>query len=371
MSSEEKLYSLALRHCPLIGDIIFRKLVAEVGSAKEVWELSKSGLNNIVGIGKKISKEIGNPEHLKFAEKELNFCEKNHIKINIRHLGDLPKLLHECDDAPAILYQKGDFKTELNAVSIVGTRNSSSYGKHFIHDFLEAVQQEKIQTVSGLALGVDTEVHEKSLHFKIPTVAILAHGFHTLYPQKNRKLSEKILAEGGVLFTEFNSTQKPDRENFIQRNRIIAGLSRATIVVETAFGGGSISTATFAVNYNRDVFALPGKITDKYSQGCNQLIFQNKAAAISTIASLVEQIGFKKKQAKTGELFPSTEIKIKLPDHQQTILNSLNTENPLSLDELAEKLEIPTYKILPDLLQLELLGLVKALSGRQYLSLLS
>ncbi|WP_234109395.1 DNA-processing protein DprA [Chryseobacterium sp. R2A-55] len=369
MFSEETFYSLALRHCPLIGDIIFRKLVGEVGSAKNVWEFSKSGLNNIYGIGRKISHEIGNPEHLKFAEKELKFCEKHQIKINIRHLGELPKFLQECDDAPAILYQKGDFNPELHSVSIVGTRNISSYGKHFIHDFLEAVKHEKLQTISGLALGVDTEVHEMSVQFNIPTVAILAHGFHTLYPQKNKKLSEKILAEGGALFTEFNSTQKPDRENFIQRNRVIAGLSPSTIVVETAFGGGSISTATFANNYNRDVFALPGKITDKYSQGCNQLIFQNKATAISTITSLVEQIGFIKNHARTGELFPSSEIKIQLPEHQQTILNCLHREKPLSLDELAENLEIPTFKILPDLLQLELLGLVKALSGRQYLAM--
>ena len=368
MFPEETLYSVALRHCPLIGDIIFRKLVGEVGSAKEVWELSKSGLKNIYGIGKKISLEIGNPEHLKFAEKELKFCEKHHIKINLRHLGDLPKLLNECDDAPAILYQKGTLDTTLKPISIVGTRNITSYGKHFIQDFLDEFKTKNLLTISGLALGADTEVHEESIKNKIPTVAVLAHGFHTLYPSKNRKLSEKILEEGGVLFTEFNTTQKPDRENFIQRNRVIAGLSPATIVVETAFGGGSVSTATFASNYNREVFALPGKITDKYSQGCNQLIFQNKAAAISTISSLTEQLGFQKDHSKIGELFPTSEIKIQLPENQQIIFNALDKNQPTSLDEIAEKLEIPTYKILPDLLQLEISGYIKALSGRQYLA---
>ena len=369
MRSEENLYAIALRHCPLIGDLVFRKLVAEVGSPKEVWELSKSGLQNIFGIGRKIAVEIGNPEHLKFAEKEIAFCEKNNIKINLRHLGDLPTLLNECEDAPAILYQKGAFNASKKAVSIVGTRNISAYGKHFIQDFLNAVKSERIVTISGLALGADAEVHEVSIKNNITTVAVLAHGFHTLYPSKNRKLSNKILEENGVLFTEFNSSQKPDRENFIQRNRIIAGLTPTTIVVETAFGGGSISTATFANNYNREVYALPGRIDEKYSQGCNQLIYQNKAAIISTIPSLIDQLGFMNELEKTGELFPSSEIKILLPELQQSILNTLDKKIPFSLDEIAQKLEIPTFKILPDLLQLEILGYIKALSGRQYLAI--
>ena len=369
MFSEETLYAIALRHCPLIGDLIFRKLVNEAGSAKEVWELTKTGLENIYGIGRKISQEIGNPEHLKFAENELKFCEDNSIKINLRHRGDLPQLLDECEDAPAILYQKGNFDPSLKPISLVGTRNITSYGRHFVHDFLEHNKTKNIVTISGLALGVDTEVHESSLKNNIPTIALLAHGFHTLYPSKNKKLSEKILEENGVLFTEFNSSQKPDRENFIQRNRIIAGLSPATIVVETAFGGGSISTATFANNYNREVYALPGRISDKYSQGCNHLIFQNKAAAISTTNSLSEQLGFQSDNLKIGELFPTSEIKFLLPENQLAIRNILDKNTPISLDEISEKLEIPSYKILPDLLQMEISGYIKALSGRQYLAL--
>lgn len=368
MFSEETLYSVALRHCPLIGDIVFRKLIGEVGSAKEVWELSKSGLKNIYGIGKKISLEIGNPAHLEFAEKELKFCEKNNIKINLRHQNDLPILLHECEDAPAVLYQKGDYDPSLTPLSLVGTRNITSYGKHFVHDLLGELKSKNAVTVSGLALGVDTEVHQVSLENNIPTVAVLAHGFHTLYPSKNRKLAEKIVEEGGVLFSEFNSSQKPDRENFIQRNRVIAGLSPATIVVETAFGGGSISTATFALNYNREVYALPGKITDKYSQGCNHLIFQNKAGIISTATSLVKQLGLANEGEKMGELFPSSEIRLQLSENQQNIFRAIDRSTPISLDELSEKIDIPAYKILPDLLQLEISGFIKALSGRQYLA---
>lgn len=368
MFSEETLYSIALRHCPLIGDTIFRRLVSEAGSAKEVWELSKAGLNNIYRVGKRVSKEIGNDAHLQFAEKELNFCLKNNIRILLRHQGDLPAKLNECDDAPAILYQKGSFTDSLETLSIVGTRNITSYGKIFINDFLTEIKDRPVITVSGLALGVDTEVHEVSINNEIPTVAVLAHGFHTMYPGKNRRLAEKILDHGGSLLTEFNSSQKPDRENFIQRNRIIAGLSAATIVVETAFGGGSVSTATFANNYNREVFALPGRITDKFSQGCNQLIVQNKAAAISTVSLLADQLGIAK-TSRVGDLFPSSEIQVLLPDHQQQLLATLDRQTALSLDEICLRLELPTYRVLPDLLQLELLGYVKALSGRQYLAL--
>lgn len=368
MFSEEVLYSIALRRCPLIGDLIFRKLVNEAGSAKEVWQLSKSGLKNIHGIGKKISHEIGNDEHLRFAEKELQFCEKNNIRILLRHQRELPFLLLECEDAPAILYQKGDFNQDLNPVSIVGTRNMSSYGRSFIQQFLDEIKNQNVVTVSGLALGVDTEVHEASLQNKIPTVAVLAHGFQVIYPSRNKRLADRILEENGVLFTEFNSTQKPDRENFIQRNRIIAGISPATVIVETAFGGGSISTANFAQQYNREVFALPGRISDKYSQGCNQLILQNRAATISTISALVEQLGFTE-HLKIPSLFPEIKVKVQLPENQNNVLNILDKSVPISLDEIAEKLGISTYKVLPDLLELEISGYIKALSGRQYLAL--
>ncbi|WP_415324975.1 DNA-processing protein DprA [Chryseobacterium sp. MMS23-Vi53] len=369
MYSEEHLYSIALRECNLIGDINFYKLVRIFGGAKNAWENAKKNYSNVDGIGRKIVSDIGNPEHLKFAEKELKFCEKNNIKINLRHLQNLPKLLRECEDAPAILYQKGNFEREKQKISIVGTRNMTSYGKQFIHDFFEETQSENYVSVSGLALGVDKEVHEQSIHFQIPTIAVLAHGFHTLYPSKNKKLSEKILEENGTLFTEFNSSRKPDRENFIQRNRIVAGISPATIVVETAFGGGSISTATFANNYNREVYALPGKITDRQSQGCNNLIFQNKATAISTMKDLIDSLGLNPTKEKIEELFPRIEESIQLTENQELIYNKIIHHPQITLDDLAEKIELSSHKILPIILELELLGKVKSFSGRQFLAI--
>ncbi|WP_370899890.1 DNA-processing protein DprA [Chryseobacterium gossypii] len=366
MISEEHLYAIALRECSLIGDINFSKLIRTFGSAKDVWEKAGKEFSKIGGIGRKIASDIGNPAHLKFAEQELKFCEENNIQIQLRHCNEIPFLLNECDDAPAILYQKGRFDGSLKTISIVGTRNMTPYGKQFISDFFAETKAYKYVSVSGLALGVDKEVHEQSIHHRIPTIAVLAHGFHTLYPSRNKKLAERILQEGGALLTEFNSSQKPDRENFIQRNRIIAGLSPAVIVVETAFGGGSISTAGFANSYNRDVFALPGKITDQYSQGCNQLIVQHKASAISTIKGLIDFLGLRQPEGKIEELFPSCESDIKLSDNQSLIYKCIADHPQISLDDLAEKIELPSYKILPVILDLELLGKVKSFSGRQF-----
>lgn len=366
MYSEEQLYSIALRECNLIGDINFLKLVRTFGSAKLAWEHAKKEYSKVDGIGRKTVSEIGNSEYLKFAENELTFCENNNIQIKLRHLNELPRFLNECDDAPAILYQKGNFDDSIKTVSIVGTRNMTSYGKQFIHDFFEEMNAYRFVSVSGLALGVDKEVHEQSIHNQIPTAAVLAHGFHTLYPAKNKKLSEKIIQEDGVLFTEFNSSRKPDRENFIQRNRIVAGISPSTIVVETAFGGGSMSTATFANNYNREVFALPGKITDKHSQGCNHLIYQHKASAISTIKDLIDSLDFNKPKEKIEELFPQSKITLQLTENQKLIYISIQENPQISLDDLVHKVSLASHRILPIILELELLGRVKSFSGRQF-----
>lgn len=366
MITEEYFYAIALRECSLIGDINFHKLVRTFGNAEEAWKKAKKEYGRADGIGRKTVSDIGNEEYLKFAEKEIKFCEKHKIQIRLRHLNEIPRLLNECDDAPAILYQKGNFDDSRQKVSIVGTRNMTYYGKAFIEEFFETTKASKYISVSGLALGVDKEVHEQSILYNIPTTAVLAHGFHTLYPSKNKKLSEKIIEEGGALLTEFNSSRKPDRENFIQRNRIIAGISPSTIVVETGFGGGSVSTASFANDYNREVFALPGKITDLYSQGCNQLIFQNKAMAISTVKDLVDSLGFNHSKQKIEELFPHSEINRQLTEDQEAVYETIKVHPKVTLDDLAQMISVPSYKILPIILELELLGKVKSFSGRQF-----
>lgn len=360
---EEIIYSIALRASPLVGDINFMKLVEAAGSAKEAWELSKKLLKDIPGIGTKISKGIGDEKFLKFAEKELNFCEKNGIEIKLRHRNQFPQLLSECDDAPAILYQKGRWDENLRSVSIVGTRNLTAYGKKFIEEFIHCLKDSKVVITSGLALGTDGYAHQEALKNNIATVGVLAHGLHTIYPATHHKLSKEIIEQGGALLSEFNSSEKPDREHFLQRNRIIAGLSTHTVVVETALGGGSISTVSHANNYNREVFALPGKFHDKCSQGCNRLIAQNKARIIDSVTELVDEI-LQTKTEKVGQLFSPREIQ--LDEKLQPIYNCIAENSPISLDDLSLQLKTPSFKILPMLLDLELMGYIKALSGRQY-----
>ncbi|WP_419869226.1 DNA-processing protein DprA [Chryseobacterium sp. CT-SW4] len=369
MYTEEHLYSIALRQCLQIGDINFSKLLKTFGNAKNTWFQAKKEYQKVDGIGYKTVMDIGNPEHLKFAEQELKFCENHQVQISLRHLGQLPYLLNECDDAPSILYHKGNLDISPQYVSLIGTRNITVYGKKFIHDFFEEAQSFNFCSVSGLALGTDKEVHEQSINHKTKTIAVLAHGFTTLYPPRNKKLSEKILEEGGTLVTEFNSSRKPDRENFLQRNRIIAGFSPSTIVVETGFGGGSISTATYANNYNRDVYALPGKITDPYSQGCNHLIFQHKAIAISGIKNLINCLGFNTSSHQMEELFPIPTEDLQLSDNQNLIYKTIFHNPQISLDDLSQKIDLSTHKILPVILELELLGKIRSLSGRQFVAI--
>lgn len=366
MYTEEHLYSIALRRCKLIGDIHFHQLVKIVGSAKEVWKQAQKKFKDFEEVkGKKLT-DIGNMEHLKFAEKELQFCEKNKVNILLRHQHTFPFLLEQCEDAPAILYQKGSFPPVPKYISLVGTRKITPYGKDFLQDFFQEAKSQSFVSVSGLALGADTHVHRQSLKHRIPTIAVLAHGFQTLYPAKNRKLSEEIVEQGGTLITEFNSAQKPDREHFIQRNRVVAGLSSATIVVESAYAGGSISTATFANHYNREVFALPGKITDTLSQGCNQLIFANKARTIIHPKSLMKELQFPSNEPTVGKLFTEEVQPQSVPLHLKPIFEIIFQNPQISLDEMVVKTGFSTQKISGILLELELLGHIRANSGKQF-----
>lgn len=364
MDSEEILYSIALRRSPNIGNITFALLVNSIGSAKEVWQISKQHLTGISGIGNTIAKSIGNEEYIRFAEKEIKFCEQNKIKIRLKHLGQLPTLLNECDDAPAILYQKGSFDETTDNISIVGTRKSTSYGKEFLSEFISQVSKKNVQIISGLALGTDGIAHQEALKNKLKTSAILAHGLHMLYPSKHRMLAQQILENGGALFSEFTSADKPDREHFLQRNRIVAGLSHSTIVVESAYAGGSISTATFANQYNREVYALPGRINDTYSQGCNLLIFQNKAKIIHNISSLIEDLGLSSTKTQIQELFPKHLPT--LTPNQEHIYSIIKNTPQISLDDIALIADETTFKLLPILLELEILGVISANSGRKY-----
>lgn len=365
MLSEEHLYILALRQCKNIGIINLKKLINSLGSAKSVWESSQKSLLEVDGIGKISIRDIGKKEFIDSAEKELKFCEKHNIRIITPNDESYPKHLLNCDDSPELLFYKGNLNPEKNPLSIVGTRKMTSYGKFFIQDLLEELSGNNIVTISGLALGADSCVHEESLKNQIPTIAVLAQSLDTIYPSSNKKLSEKILENGGALISEYASFDGISKEYFLQRNRIIAGFSPNLIIVETAYGGGSITTVNYANQYNRDIFALPGKISDKYSQGCNLLISNNKAEAIVNIKMLINYLNYNLQP----ELFPKQKPKIKLPEDQkehQIVLDIISDSKSVSLDDIAEKSNIQHHKLLPILLDLEIYGHIKCLSGRQY-----
>ncbi len=365
MNSEEFLYILALKQCKNIGNINLKKLIKHLGSAKKVWESSPKSLISVTGIGKSSIQNIGNEELLLSAEKEIRFLEKHQISIISQEDDLYPKHLMNCDDAPVILFYKGNLNPDRNPVSIVGTRKLTAYGKSFIQELTAELASSKVCTISGLALGADSCVHEESLKNDIPTIAILAQSLDKIYPASNKNLAKKILENNGALISEYASFDVMVKENFLQRNRIIAGFSPHLIVVETAYGGGSVTTVTAANQYNRDVFALPGKITDVYSQGCNQLIANNKAETIVDIKTLIKNLDF----VPQPELFPKEETRIKLDadkkDHHK-ILELITQNKSTSLDELAEKSDILHHKLLPILLDLEIYGYIKCLSGRQY-----
>ncbi len=365
MTPEEYLYILALKQCKNIGNINLKKLIKNIGSAKSVWESSPKSLLSISGIGKNSIQNIGKKEFVLSAEKEIKFCEKYGINIISQDHHLYPKHLLNCDDSPTILFYKGNLNPDLNPVSIVGTRKLTGYGKSFIQDLTLELSSSQVCTISGLALGADSCVHEESLKNQIPTIAVLAQSLNKIYPASNKNLAKKILENNGALVTEYASFEGIAKENFLQRNRIIAGFSPHLIVVETAYGGGSITTVTAANQYNRDVFALPGKITDTYSQGCNYLIANNKAESIVDIKTLIKNLDF----IPQPELFPKEEDKIELDPEKKEhhkILQIIIENKSVSLDELAEKSDILHHKLLPILLDLEIYGYVKCLSGRQY-----
>ncbi|MDP9957221.1 DNA-processing protein DprA [Epilithonimonas hungarica] len=366
MTSEEYLYILALKQCKNIGNINLKKLIKNFGSAKKVWESSPRSLLSTSGIGKHTIQNIGNEDLLRIAEKEIALCKKQDIKIISQNDDLYPKHLLNCDDSPVLLFYKGNLNPDRNSISMVGTRKMTSYGKNFIQDLLSGLSNSKISTISGLALGVDSCVHEESLKNQIPTIAVLAQGLSTIYPAKNKALANKILENEGALVTEYASFEGMAKENFLQRNRIIAGFSPNLIVVETAYGGGSVTTVNFANQYNRDVYALPGKITDVFSQGCNQLISLNKAETIVDINTLIKNLNF----LPQPELFPKEKQKVILDSDKkehQMILDIIEDNESISLDDIAEKSGILHHKLLPILLDLEIYGHIKCLSGRQYL----
>ncbi|MBI9067646.1 MAG: DNA-protecting protein DprA [Salinivirgaceae bacterium] len=340
-----------------------RKLVAYVGDINELFKLKKEKLLKIPGVGPQLADAILTSEAFKKADEELVFIEKYKIKFTSIFDTDYPFRLKQCEDAPLVFFSKGaKLNEEAKFISIVGTRNASPYGKDFCNDFIVQLKERghQVVVVSGLAYGIDIAAHKASLKNNIPTYGILAHGLDTIYPTQHRNIATKMLEQGGLI-TEFMHGIFPDKNNFVRRNRIIAGLSDAVIVVESDKKGGSLLTADMANSYNRDVFAVPGKITDKYSTGCNNLIKSNRAALIQSVDDLEYVMGWEpNSKAIQKELF------VELSDEEKILIDLFNEKSELNIDTICRNSGFNMAKVSAMLLNLEFGGLIKCKPGKVF-----
>jgi DNA processing protein len=361
-----QLHQLALTFLKKIGPAHAKALVGYMGGAENVFNSSKAKWLKVPGIGEKTFSDLNLSEALTRAEQELQYIEKNKIEVIFYTDSRYPKRLRNCNDSPVLLYAKGpaDFN-QLHVVSIVGTRNATEYGKDLCRELVKELKQYKVLVVSGLALGIDVVAHKECLKQDVPTVGVLGHGLDRMYPGQNRATAEKMQAAGALL-SEYPSGTIPDRENFPQRNRIVAGMADATIVIEAGIKGGALITAEIANSYNRDVFAFPGRIGDDYSEGCNFLIRNNKAQLLTCPADLAYSMGWEKKdssQAAPAQFM----LPIDLSRDEQLIFNILQQNStPVAIDDLTIRTNLPTSSLAMNLLNMEMQGYIKTLPGKVY-----
>lgn len=357
------VYKIALTQIPNIGPVLAKNLLSYCGSAEAVFKQKEFQLLKIPGIGSKYAKSILSFTDFSKAEKEVAFIEQNNIKVLFFSDATYPQHLKQINDCPLLLYSKGNFNFNQNKmVAIVGTRNATQHGKEICELIVKGLQPYNCIIVSGLAYGIDVTAHKAALENNIPTVAVLAHGLDTIYPSQNKATAQKMLENGGWI-SEYPSNTRPDRENFPSRNRIVAGICDAVIVIETDLKGGSMITADIAFSYNRDVFAIPSPPNAPKAKGCNWLIKNNKAALIESaedVASMMSWDIENPNQAKKIFVLPDN-----LTDEENSIAKVLESE-ALGIDELVQKTKLPNNKVSLTLLEMELKGLVKSLPGKMY-----
>lgn len=366
ISENTRLYQIALTLLPSIGDILAKTLVSYCGGVEGVFNASFAKLKKAPGVGDKRAREILDQTVLLRAEEELKFVKKHKINLYFYLDDAYPRRLKQCFDNPVLLYGKGDFDLNTQRViSIVGTRNATDYGKQVTDELVEVLAPFGPIIVSGLAYGIDIQAHRAALKHGLPTIGVLAHGLDRIYPAHHRTTAEKMLGQGGLL-TEFQSQSNADRENFPKRNRIVAGLADATIVVETKTKGGSMITAELANGYNRDVFAVPGHITATFSQGCNYLIRTNRAQLLDSPLELVAALGWELpgQQKTTKAIQP--QMFVNLEPAEQQLVDVLQQSGELTIDDLLSKINAPASKVATTLLTLELKGIVRTLPGKIY-----
>lgn len=362
----ELVYQIGLTMIEGIGDINAKNLLAYCGSASEVFKQKKTHLLKIPGIGSRLAKSIvAGVDVLTSAEEEIKFIEKYKIQPLFFTDDDYPFRLKHCSDGPILLYYRGT--ANLNAdkiVAVVGTRKPSDYGKEKTEEFVNDMAGSGVLLISGLAYGVDVLAHKCALDNHLETVGVLAHGLDRIYPQIHDKVARRMVNHGGLL-TDFKSGTNPDAVNFPKRNRIVAGLCDALVVVESKRTGGSLITATIAGSYNKDVFAFPGRAGDILAEGCNGLIKRNRAALIENAADLLYAMQWQEED-KVKPKSKQIPLLLNLSDEEKTIMNLLTEKSSVHMDEICQTSQLPISKVSALLLQLEFSNLVKSKPGKMF-----
>ncbi len=362
MQSDDLYYLLALQKVKNIGDISAKKLLKHFGSAKAVFEAAKRNAIDVMDVGVVMISSLKKFDDWQKVETELKYIEQNNIQAISIFDESYPYKLQHAPDGPILFFYKGqDVLNQSKIISIVGTRNITSYGKRMVAEIIEDLADYKPVIISGLAYGVDVEAHLNALKNDLPTVGVLGHGFQRIYPAIHRKVADRMLDQGGLL-TEFWHTDTVDRNNFLKRNRIVAGLSEATIIIESGAKGGSLVTADIANSYNRDVFAVPGRAADIFSQGCNNLIKQNKAALLTQAQDIIDMLGWELMPAVTKNR--QLNLFVDLTGEEQKIFDLLQDKGKMALDDIALDLQMPVSKTAQVLLNMELKNIITGLPGK-------
>jgi DNA processing protein len=362
--TNELQYQIALTLIPKIGDVHAKALVNRFGNATSIFTANKKELENMEGIGSIRADSIKKFNNFQRCEDEIKFIEK--YKITPLFLTDknYPQRLLHCYDSPTLLYYRGN--ADLNhskIISIVGTRNYSEYGKLITEKLIAELEQENILIVSGLAFGIDTIAHKAALKNNLLTLGVLAHGLDRIYPIQNKTLAKQLITKGGLL-TEFMSDTIPDKQNFPKRNRIVAGMGDAILVIESGIKGGSLITAELANSYNKDVFAIPGKLTDGKSEGCNHLIKTNRASLLTSATDLLEIMNWSDTKKITPKKQP--ELFIELTDNEKIIFALLQQQESIQIDQLHFKSGLSTGLVAEALLSLEMQGIILSIPGKVF-----
>jgi len=363
--TENKLLSiLKLQATPLVGDVTAKRLIKHCGSAEAIFKEKTTALNKIEGIGAVIVNNLRNKKYHQLAAKELEYIQKNNIAYWYFEDAAYPERLKQCLDGPILIFRSGNIDiNNKKIISLVGTRQISSYGMSFCEQFIEEIAVLNPIIVSGFAYGVDITAQKAAIKNGLQTIGCLAHGLNQIYPKSHKRYCEQVEQNGGFI-TDFWSTSQPERENFLKRNRIIAGLSEATIVIESAAKGGSLVTADIANSYHKEVFAVPGRATDTYSLGCNNLIKSQKAHLLTSAADLIYMLDWNIEPTK--EKVIQKQLFVELNNTEQVIYDFLKVNGKEWLDRISIQCKIPVHKAATILLTMELKGVVRPLPGKLF-----